>query len=119
MTAGRGATPSSLERGTFLVCAEAVSSCEHARATIEIIEKAKNRRSIDVEPKNGRSLDERASDVPRYFASYTRFPPIQVEITRVASISESGTRMMSRSRTTKSAYLPGVSEPRIDSWNPA
>src|SRR5258705_4443852 len=53
------------------------------------------------------------------FASYTRFPPIHVESTRVARISVSGIRMMSRSRTTKSAYLPGVREPSTDSWKPA
>jgi len=118
ITAGRGATPSSEERAPFRGCAEAVSSRAQASATTLINEKPKNRRSIDVEPKWS-SLDRGASDVPSYFAAYTRLPPIQVEITLVPSISVPGTCMMSRSSTTKSAYLPGVSEPRIDSWKPA
>jgi hypothetical protein len=51
MTAGRGATPSPGARGPFLLWAEAVSSCEHASTTKEIIEKPKSRRSIYVKPK--------------------------------------------------------------------
>src|SRR5437660_6577294 len=81
ITAGRGATPSSEERAPFRGCADAVSSRAQASATTLNIEKPKNRRSIEVEPK-WNSLDRRASDVPRYFASYTHFPPIQVETTR-------------------------------------
>ena len=53
------------------------------------------------------------------FARYTAFPPTYVASTFVASTLSGATRMMSWSSTTKSAYLPGVSEPRTSSWNAA
>ena len=52
-------------------------------------------------------------------ASYTFLPPTHVLSTRVFRISSAGARMMSWSSTTKSAYLPGVSEPRTSSWKAA
>jgi len=75
---------------------------------------AKHQMQVEV-----RRNDLKASDMPLHFTSYTGFPPIQVESTRAPRMSESLTRMMSRSSTTKSAYFPGVIEPITDSWNPA